>query len=232
MVACMALALVAGCRTPPQIGLDERAATTALLADLTNKKQLTAFMGPRPPRCFPASAEEELCEWESVNWEPGPRSLADAIGSRDRIRLICVVPADGSARRSDSCSVYPMRSNRRSWTALETSHPKRRRENQAAVERNARYRAEANRRLDEARNIVSLSRVVGQVPNKCEPASIDTYQLCVWYSNARTYGHGILMAAIGAKPRQQVLMRCEIPISGTARDPSSCHVQIGSASSR
>jgi hypothetical protein len=79
--------------------------------------------------------------------------------------------------------------------------------------------------LDRAETLVALSRLLGAAPERCTPQP-DELQLCEWLTTARTNGHGTLATSIGARPRQNVRLKCVLPVDGGARGPDSCRAEI------
>lgn len=226
----IALGTLVGCYAPVYVGPAERAAVSAVLVDFKTQAELTEFMGDHPPRCLSLSPREKLCEWQSVKSEAGHRVLADSLGTPDRVQLICALPVDGSDRSANSCSGHPRRSTRSLWTVRENAGPRgeHRPTKKQFRARREQYRQLAAATLEQARTLVSLSRLVGELPEHCRALGEKT-RLCVWNTDARTNGHGLLMSAAGATLQERVVLTCELPLSGS-RAPASCEARIGSGS--
>jgi hypothetical protein len=212
------LALLAGCKSPPYApDPGAQARVDALLVQAEDKDSLSTFVGVVPTRCMPSSPASELCEWQAGDRERGWSEMAQAIGTDDRVNLICELPTSREPRALGSCSIHPRRSNRYSWevpTSPSRNHVKE------------GYRQSAARWMEEADTLAGLSRLMGALPNECE-RSDDDHRLCTWHTTNQTFGQGTLVVWIGASKRQKIRLRCVLPNDGGPREPDSCRAEIG-----
>jgi hypothetical protein len=197
------------------------------LAGYATKQALNDFVGAPPVRCLRSSATEEVCQWQASNHAPGWVTLAASIGTGDRVNLICGLPLSGAPRASDSCSVHPQRSNRYSWQVPPAAPTKGADgEQQTAAEVRRRHRELANRWMSEADTLVSLSRLMGAIPDECRASSPGS-QTCLWRTTSHTFGQGTLVVWIGAAKRKKIRLQCVLPTDGTPRQPNSCFAEVG-----
>jgi hypothetical protein len=209
------------------------APTVALAQDsevLTGQRtrgELAAFLGAPALRCIASSPGLELCAWQLGDRDRAWKTLARSIDTRARVNVLCEIPADGSARAPDSCSVHPRESDHSPW-ALPNLHPSRRGDASVADRRAARERVarRAQATLDEARTLLEISVLIGEAPDQCQSTQ-PGIRTCLWRATSRTQGHGMLAATIEAPRRKKVRLECRLPVDGTPREPGSCEVEIG-----
>jgi len=203
-----------------------QAKVDALLAPFATRSALTAFLGPEPNTCVAAQSDYELCEWLLGNRDPGWAPTSDAIATRSRVGVLCVLPLDDAPRANGSCTLHERRSNRDRYRVGKGT-------TRSASARNARARGleerrdEAQQDLDGARTLVELSRLLGTAPSVCHDTG-GGLQLCTWRLNAHTRGHGTVAASIRVDLSKKVRLRCNVPVDGSERAEGSCAAQIGS----
>ena len=193
------------------------------LAPHRTYSQVVAFVGIPPDRCVPVPKNSRICVWPLSKKEPGWRPLASALGTGDRLNLVCEFPASDGPRAEASCSAHAQRSNR---TYYRTFVVKKRGQRKTANWRSESKRSEAQELIDSATTSFALSTLVGDAPHQC--TEISSQALCVWKATARTYGQGTLALSIGASFSKKVRLSCNLPNSGGPRDQHSCSVLIGS----
>ena len=190
-------------------------------------KELSFFAGSVEERCGPATETTKLCEWALRGGNTGWKELANAIGTRDKINLICELPNDGGERTQGSCGAYPKRSNRNEWIVpSETGKGRGANKQRYRSKLRQRYQVVANRALDSATTLAAMSRLMGAIPDECDDFQPGE-QLCLWRTTAHTPGHGTLVMAIDAAKTKNVRLRCIFPTTGEPRKPDSCHAEIG-----
>lgn len=196
-----------------------------VLGDARTAEHVSAVLGRAQEACVPLDAEHVLCEWVVGNRQAGWRAVADAIGTSDRVGVLCVLPADGSEREEGSCTGHPRRSNRARYRIGERARSASQRTAQAR--RREEYAAETQAALDAATTLLSLSRLLGTIPRTCFESGAQT-QVCTWGLSNHTLGHGTVATSIRADPSKKVRLRCELPLDDSPRAPGSCTAQIGS----
>jgi len=80
---------------------------------------------------------------------------------------------------------------------------------------------EARRVLSTARDLLSLSLLVGDAPEGCATVSPHE-QLCYWQSSNQARGHEILAEI--ADDDGRLRMACELPLDGSPRAAETCTV--------
>jgi hypothetical protein len=185
--------------------------------------EMIAFVGAEPQRCVPVSQKSRICVWALSKRQPGWRPLASALGTGDRLNLVCEFPASKGPRAEASCSAHAQRSNR---TYYRTFVVKKRGQRKTPDWRSNSQRAEAQKLIDSATTAFALSTLVGDAPDQCTESPSQTH--CVWKTDARTYGQGTLAVSIGANFSKKVRLSCSLPAGGGPRDQHSCSAQIGS----
>jgi hypothetical protein len=225
---CLGLSLSIACASaPPAQDRTPEAAVALLLADLPDDTAVSAFLGLVPPRCIPSSTESQLCEWHVDREQPGWQALSEAIGSQAPLSLICELPVSGMPRARDSCSAHPRVSNRGKWSLPGPGWGKGAQQQDAKRAQLAeQYREMAERWIAQADTLARLSRLMGAIPDGCSPLSAGE-QVCLWRTTRHTFGHGTLMAWIGATPRKKIRLRCILPTDGGARAADSCQAEVG-----
>ncbi len=228
-IAPLALALAAAaCKSPPHDpDPSAQPRVDALLVRARTKDTLSRFVGAPPALCIASSPGSELCEWRAGDRQSGWSAMAAAIGSDDRLNLICELPTSGEPRATSSCSIHPRRSNRYSWKVPSSASSRGsagRSEPPDEVRR--RHRETAARWIDEAVTIADLSRVVGALPDDCAPWD-EGHRVCTWHTTSHTFGHGTLVVWIGAAKRHKIRLRCVLPNDDTPRETGSCYAEVG-----
>jgi hypothetical protein len=76
-----------------------------LVAHADTLARLSRLMGALPDACSPLSSGEQLCVWRTTSHTQGHGTLMAWIGAlkRQKIRLGCRLPTDGSPRAPGSC---------------------------------------------------------------------------------------------------------------------------------
>lgn len=81
--------------SPPTLGLGEARTATSI----------SHLLGDGPKRCR-TRRDDQICDWELMRAEVGYAALAPlARPGQGPVRLRCLLPLDGSARRTSSCDV-------------------------------------------------------------------------------------------------------------------------------
>ena len=202
----------AGCQSPPvepPIGSD--ISVEKRLAAWTTAFEISQYVGPFPRICFQAGSGNELCEWQAGDRDPGWSSLAAAIGTRDRINVLCEVPQSGEPRAPGSCTAHPRRSNRYSWKWGE---------GQRAI-----HQKTAAKAFDNARSLTEMSRLMGSAPEGCVTSHAQL--ICLWRTDDQTFGHGTLAMWIRAPISKKIRLRCIFPLDGSPRGVESCSASVG-----
>jgi hypothetical protein len=228
IISCGCFVLAVGCPSqPPKFQEpNERVGVNAVLAAALDQPAISGFVGAPPAACIASSPRTELCQWSLGARELGWASLARAIGTRDRINLLCELPTDGRRRTADACSAYPQRSNRVAWSLPAASGHKGSRPVESREVVRSRYREEADRAIAAALTLVDLSRLMGAAPDECTAAS-GGLRFCLWRTTNRTFGHGTLAMWIGASKNKKIRLRCMLPDDGSPRGPGSCSAEVG-----
>jgi hypothetical protein len=205
-----------------QVGVED------FLREARNRAALRARLGAATERCVELDASFELCEWSLSNREAGWKAVADAIKTRDRVAVLCVVPTTDGDRQAGTCGAYAQRSNRSQFKPPGPGpggNRKGARSSPTAVDREEGQRI-AQSWLDAAVDIVQMSRLLGAIPDVCMPPS-GGERSCVWRATARTYGHGTIAASIKVGGSKKVRLHCQLPEDGTPRAPGSCSARVG-----
>jgi hypothetical protein len=227
LLFCLLLLLPAsGCKKAPKaLAADAQTQADLLLLSYPDKEALNGFVGDFPELCIQDTESTELCQWQASDRSPGWRDMARAIGTRDRVNLICELPLSGSPRAKGSCSIHPRRSNRAAWESQKrTGKGARMASDTSRVQ--AQNRRTVSRWMAEADTLLAMSRLMGALPAECLSRS-PMEQICTWRTNARTFGHGILAVWIDASKTKKIRLRCAFPKDGGPRSPESCHAQVG-----
>lgn len=215
-------ALVLGaCRAPAVVGAAQQARVDEVLHGADTEGAISLYLGTAPKTCVGASATTRLCEWILVNRRRAYAPLSDAIGSSDRIGVLCELPKDESPRAPGSCTAHPRRSNRyaSTWESPEEREPAG---GTPAPVSAAPPFALAGQEIERARTLVELSRLMGTAPLACAPTARAGQQRCVWQLSNTTYGHGTVAAWMQAPKRKQLELRCVLPTDGGPRSFESC----------
>ena len=227
LAACFALAPSAGAdslsRLPPA---DEYTLSVQgvreTLAPYQSLPEMAVFAGANPVRCVPVDRPSLICVWSLSKKQVGWRPLATALGTGDRLNLVCQFPADGTPRATASCSAHPRRSNRTWYRAQREGNTSgARRSNRSDGD----FELDAHRLLDRAVSVFDLSTLVGDAPTSCLIG--DDESLCTWRTDASTYGHGTVALIIGAAFSKKVTLLCRLPLDGGPRAPDACSASVG-----
>ena len=230
------LTLVAGCEnaTPGRAASGASAAREApppsigqLLLGAATEEALSARVGTPPALCLPSRPGRRLCQWELGKKQVGWKPLAAAVGTRDKLNLICELPADGSRRAGETCAGFPRRSNKHLYELPTTGRGYGEDSWRARTMRvRERYQARARRQLTSSRTLTELSLFVGALPHSCFPLD-DSSQSCLWRTSNHTYGHGTLVEFLGAPKSKKIRLTCVLPTDGELRAEESCAVEVG-----
>jgi len=225
----IALVLVSACRTAPRtLAPGAQASADALLAPYQSANELGRFVGHLDAGCVQNSQTTELCQWQAGKRDSGWRAMAEAIETRSRVNLICELPTSGAPRSAGSCTIHPVRSNRKAWeTGGRGGAKKPGNKFREKAEAKAKNRRTADRWIAEARTMLELSRLLGAIPDECTSRS-ENEQDCLWRTTKYTFGHGTLAAWIEVPKSKKIWMRCPFPKDGGRRPSGSCHAQVGS----
>jgi len=92
-------------RAKRQAAVEEAKATwNDKAATALNLSELSRFIGALPDRCEALSEETRLCSWTVGNKLVGYSTLAEMVGTRRHVNVICALPNDDSARDPQSCT--------------------------------------------------------------------------------------------------------------------------------
>ena len=197
-----------------------------VLAPHRTELDLIAFTGDLSDHCVGAPGGLEICSWWLSKQNKGWRPLAQALGTGDRLNLICALPVDETPRAEDSCSVHSQRSNRGYLHArLETKKGSGRPKvyNTAA---GPKLVAQARKLLAASRTALELSTLVGDAPTSCRIKKTRSY--CNWLAHNGTYGHGTLaMIAMRTETdfSDKIRLTCMLPADGSPRAEGSCRAK-------
>ncbi len=202
------------------------ASVERLLAGAADGDSLTRAMGRPAMRCYPVGSSWELCEWRLSPSDPGWHELASVMGTRDRVSVLCVLPSNGSPRDPQSCTAHVRRSNRDRWKVQRRAGENRADKRRSVLyETKHHYREVAIAMLDEARTLIALSRLLGEVPSVCIANRSELN--CLWRTTSHTWGHGTLATAADVSSRKKLRFECALPIDGGLRALDSCRIQVG-----
>ncbi len=215
------------CKSSPQaLAPGAQMNVEQLLHTYSDKDELDRFVGALPASCIRNSPTTELCEWQAGDRLPGWPPMARAIGTRDRVNLICELYLSGAPREPGSCTVHPRRSNRTAWE----SGGRRTGKGSISKSERAKIKRQNQRTADQwmadADTMLRMSRLMGAVPNECISRSA-VEQMCTWRTTSRTFGHGSLAAWIDVSKSTKIRLQCALPKDGSTRAPNSCHAQAG-----
>jgi len=224
---CSLVLAVSACKSPPHIpDPSAQARTNDLLRDFPDRAVLSQFVGALPEECVRTSQTTELCQWSAGKREAGWRAMARAIGTRDRVNLICELPLFGEPRAFGSCSIHPRRSNRYSWKV--PTYRVNPRNRVVAQDLKALNRRTADEWIANAGTALELSRLMGAAPVDCMSRSPEE-QVCTWLATNRVYGQGTLAVWLDVSRHKKIRLRCFLPKDGTQRQPDTCSAQVGGA---
>jgi len=192
-----------------------------VLAPYRTELDLIEFTGGIPDHCVEAPGALEICRWRLSKQEKGWRPLARALGTGDRLNLVCALPMDETPRAEDSCGVHSQRSNRNS-VHLDTYKGKGKPKSYGPPNYR-KLRNQAQRLLAVSRTAFELSTLVGDAPNICRIKKTRSY--CSWLTDNHTYGHGTLaMIAMTTEIdfSDKIRLTCMLPADGSPRAEGSC----------
>jgi hypothetical protein len=193
-----------------------------VLAPFRTLSEMVGFAGTNPSRCIQVDRPSVICVWSLSKQQVGWRPLANALGTGDRLNLVCQFPADEGPRVLDACSAHAKRSNRTYYRKQNTGSTNGvRKSNRNSDD----LQGTAQRQIDQARTAFALSTLVGDAPASCRFG--ETESVCSWPTDASTYGHGTLALSIRASYSKKVTLTCRLPVDGGPRAPDACSVSIG-----
>jgi hypothetical protein len=221
-----ALALGA-CKTPAPVGPVEQSRVDEILRAAATEGELSLLLDAPPQRCIDAPPTSRLCQWVLVRRHNVYEPLSDAIGSDDRLAVLCELPRDGSLRAPRSCTVHPRRSNRHAFDSGPAGPPARSGTGAPAPDELPAVSSPspgllASQAIASGRTLVELSRLLGEAPAFCADGADPEEQQCVWHLASQAYGHGTVAASIGAPKRARVRLTCVLPRDGSDRGADSC----------
>ena len=157
--------------------------------------------------CLPASAETELCRWRVTNRSRGWATLAGLAQTERQVALLCEFRLDAAPEDANPCTLHP-------------------REAELDPDEYALDVGVSETRFERARNLVAVSRLVGEVPVECQDQGPD--QVCEWKVSNRDQGFGVVAALAGHTGATRLF--CQLPKDGSARAAKSCFAAPGSGS--
>lgn len=69
--------------------------------------EMSLLLGSGPDLCVELAPKKRRCQWRTNAATPGYRILRAILDTRQRIRLTCTFPSDGTPRQDDSCDLFP-----------------------------------------------------------------------------------------------------------------------------
>jgi hypothetical protein len=225
LVTLLAVGSGAAGAADPDSQAEALEAGNALLARYTTERELNTHLGHKPFACAVVGENRSICSWNLGNHDSRWSALARSVPTDDRINVVCELPADGSARAPDACSIHPRRSNRYQWKPNPGSTRKRMK-NRFDRETQKQRQQRARALLEAARTPLEVSRLVGEGPQQCGEERPDLVR-CAWYANARTLGQGTLAMVIDAPISKKIRMYCGFPADGSPRELEACAVEVG-----
>ena len=192
------------------------AAADAALSSQRRESELSRSLLSSPARCIRTDEATKQCVWRLGNRTSAWHPIAAAIGTDDRINVICTLPLHDEQRAARSCSAYPRRSDRMRYVVGHSRRDRRKRADTA--QRRERLRQGARDRLARARGFDDLVALLGDLPITCAgvPGGDRT---CVWKLDARTLGHGTVAAAAGLPSSKKLRLDCVFDGAGALRAP-------------
>lgn len=112
LLATLAIVLVSGCASVEARRLNDAAAKlTAAVKPARTVKDLSMALGRGPTSCVPSSPTVQLCTW-TIDTRQSPMAVYGAgvampVSTGHVWRVICEMPADGSPRADETCSIVP-----------------------------------------------------------------------------------------------------------------------------
>lgn len=215
LVSCLAVALLLGCRAalPPEEAT--LAPDADLFAGLETRDEISHRIGLPPAGCVSLLPDGEACEWRVDARHAFYPELRRQLPVRDRIGVICALPADGGTLAPGACSLHQRRSNR-----SRVSPPAQTKPGQSRSKLLASLRSREQARIDAAQTLLEMSRTLGQLPEGCRAR--DGENDCEWRLSNTSYGHGTVALLVRAGMHQKVRWSCRFPNDGSPRGSESC----------
>jgi hypothetical protein len=177
---------------------------------LATKVEIADFAGGEAARCVFSSPGLELCAWRIGKGDAAWTALADA-GTGGDLNFLCELPIDGSPRAAGSCSAHA----RGAETAASGSLPP------VGAAGSLEGRRDAERRLGDALTVLAISHLIGDAPERCRTGA--EVQTCEWSLAEGASGYALLASLVDdAGSGSAVLLRCIVPLDGSARAADSC----------
>ena len=183
-------------------------ATQADLDASATKAELSSFAGREPERCVFSAPSLELCSWRLAESDRGWAVLAEPLGARSGVNLVCEIPIDGSPRAEGSCAGYAVAAAQLPAVSASAGAPEARRQ-------------AAEQRLAAALTVRELSDLLGDAPDKCLTGM--GVQTCAWSLSEEVAGYELVAAL--ATESGALELRCLVPLDGTPRASDSCTVK-------
>ena len=182
-------------------------ATQADLEASATKVELSEFAGREPERCVFSAPSLELCSWRLHESDRGWAVLAEPLGARSDVNLVCEIPINGSPRAEGSCTGHAHGAGKLPAVS-------------APVGAAGAHREAAAQQLAAASTVRELSDLLGDAPDKCLTGM--GMQTCAWSLTEDVAGYA-LVAALATSPGPLEL-RCRVPLDGGPRASDSCTV--------
>lgn len=200
-----------------------------LLSKSVSKAEVVFAIGLAPVQCqsLPhagGGATTELCEWRLGDRDTAWRQYASALATRYRVGVICAFDLATGRRKASSCTAHARRSDRSEMKGVVTFRPGRG-TGTPLPSSPAAKRAAAASKFEATLQLEGLIRLIGEVPQSCE--WFQDSVTCVWMANARTPGHGTIVATIDGDMSKKARLLCVVPADGADRSPDSCRAAIG-----
>lgn len=205
--------IVVSARAADEDSVQER--VDQVLSSARTKAEVDRFTNVVRTKCFEVTTGTEMCTWWFGNRSPAWQPLASAISTRKRIRLLCLFPLDGSPRETGSCTAHrPF--------ASEYALGGKKAQQKAKIRK--LWREEAQTLMDNARTLIEITRLIGDLPSRCNPISEDP-RMCLWRTVSDTPGYKIVGHILGTA--KKVRVSCRFPADGSPRAENSCNLEIG-----
>ena len=213
--------LLASCASRPPAPRMQSA--DPVLAAKRTHFDLSRYFLVEKPRCTAIAADSELCDFRLGKNNPGYRELADAIGTRQKISVLCLLPLPSGEQAVGSCTTHRHDGDElkmkfqqdHSWWSRST--PRKPAQELALAE------------LASNRSILELAQYFGQAPDQC--TFQDTQKACLWALTASSPGYERSMMATRLSepfhpPRAKLHVACMVPADGSPRGEKSCQAHI------
>ncbi|MFT3921536.1 MAG: hypothetical protein QM778_03275 [Myxococcales bacterium] len=223
-LAVLVAALAASCAHKPPAPLAQSA--DGLLGVPKTRFGLSSYFLVPEPRCSQITPGSELCDFRLGKNNPGYRELAEAVGTRQKVSVLCLLPLPRGEQAAGSCSVHrhdgdelklKYQNDSRWWTRRAPRTP----EQQQVFDE---LRASAHSAFD-------LSRYFGQAPDQCVLTTASTQ--CYWTLTTSTPGYERSLLATRLTepfhpPRAKLHVTCSMPSEPSGADASErCLARIG-----